>query len=78
MPSRLSLCSEDRRRQRTTAFVAGNGRAVSAKQGVPVVVRMPPDLHEAVKAKAASEERSMAQAIRWALRCYVQNDWAAR
>jgi len=37
----------------------------------PVMVRMPPDLHEAIKAKAASEERSMAQTIRYALRLYV-------
>lgn len=38
---------------------------------VPVVVRMPEELRDAVKAKAATEERSMAQAIRWALREYV-------
>lgn len=38
----------------------------------PVVIRMPAELHEAVKAKAASEERSMAQAIRYALRQYLE------
>ena len=37
----------------------------------PVVIRMPADLHQAIKAKAASEERSMAQAIRHALRIYT-------
>ncbi len=37
-----------------------------------VVIRMPADLHQAVKNKAASEERSMAQAIRYALKQYVQ------
>jgi predicted HicB family RNase H-like nuclease len=37
----------------------------------PVVVRMPTELRDAIKAKAASEERSMAQAIRHALRLYV-------
>ena len=37
----------------------------------PVVVRMPADLHAAVKARAAEDERSMAQAIRFALRQYV-------
>ncbi len=37
----------------------------------PVVVRMPADLHEAIKVKAAAEERSMAQAIRHALRLYT-------
>ena len=36
-----------------------------------VVVRMPADLHRAVKEKAAKEERSMAQAIRFALRQYA-------
>ena len=36
-----------------------------------VVIRMPADLHEAIKAKAADEERSMAQAIRHALRTYI-------
>jgi hypothetical protein len=40
----------------------------------PVVVRMPAKLREAVKAKAASEERSMAQAIRFALRQYVAQE----
>ena len=39
----------------------------------PVVIRMPTDLHQAVKQTAAAEERSMAQAIRYALRMYVQN-----
>lgn len=39
----------------------------------PVVIRMPSELHDAVKAKAAAEERSMAQAIRYALRTYVQD-----
>lgn len=38
---------------------------------VPVMIRMPPELHEAIKAKAAAEERSMAGAIRHALR-----EWA--
>ena len=37
----------------------------------PVVIRMPADLHEAVKNKAAAEERSMAQAIRHALKIYT-------
>jgi hypothetical protein len=38
----------------------------------PVMVRMPAELHEAVKAKAAKDERSVAQAIRFALRTYVE------
>lgn len=40
---------------------------------VPVVVRMPEDLRDALKAKAAKEERSMAQTIRYALRLYVED-----
>jgi hypothetical protein len=37
----------------------------------PVMIRMPADLHAAIKAKAETEERSMAGAIRHALREYV-------
>lgn len=37
-----------------------------------VVIRMPADLHAAIKAKAESDERTMAQAIRHALRLYVE------
>lgn len=40
----------------------------------PVVVRMPTDLVDAVRKKAAAEERSMAQMMRWALRHYVGAD----
>jgi hypothetical protein len=38
----------------------------------PVVIRMPAGLHEAVKKKAATEDRSMASAIRYALRTYAE------
>lgn len=38
----------------------------------PVVIRMPAGLHDAVKKKAATEERSMASAIRYALRTYAE------
>lgn len=37
----------------------------------PVVIRMPEELHKALKEKAAAEERSMAQTIRHALRLYA-------
>jgi predicted HicB family RNase H-like nuclease len=37
----------------------------------PVVIRIPADLHEAIKRKAASEDRSMAQTMRHALRVYA-------
>lgn len=33
---------------------------------------MPQELHDAIKQKAAAEERSMAQAIRFAIRRYVE------
>jgi hypothetical protein len=35
------------------------------------MIRMPADLHAAVKAKALEEERTMAQTIRYALKLYV-------
>lgn len=35
------------------------------------VVRMPVALHEAIKAKAVQEDRSMASVIRRALRAYI-------
>lgn len=37
-------------------------------------VRLPHDLHAAVKARAAEEDRTMAQTIRRALRLYLAND----
>lgn len=44
----------------------------SPQQPQAVVIRMPRELHEAIKAKAAREERSMAQAMRFALRQYAE------
>lgn len=35
-------------------------------------VRLPSDLHEAVKERSVQEERTMAQTIRVALRYYLQ------
>jgi hypothetical protein len=40
---------------------------------VPVVIRMPVSLHRALKEKAASDDRPMAQAIRFAVRKYVDD-----
>lgn len=37
----------------------------------PLLVRMPADLHEAVKVAAVNEDRSMAQVVRAALRDYT-------
>jgi hypothetical protein len=46
--------------------------AVAAKPtDQPVNVRLPRDLHEAVLARAAAEDRTMAQTIRVALRFYL-------
>ena len=36
-----------------------------------LLLRMPAELHDALKARAAQDERSMAQAIRFAVRQYV-------
>lgn len=44
----------------------------ASEQPQAVVIRMPRELHEAIKAKAAKEERSMAQAMRYALRQYAE------
>lgn len=39
----------------------------------PIYVRLPTELHEAVKTRSAEDERTMAQTIRVALRYYLQN-----
>ncbi len=39
-----------------------------------ILVRLPVDLHQALKTKAAKEERTMSQAIRYALRCWLEDD----
>lgn len=47
------------------------------KGNAQVLVRMPPDLHEAIKERAAAEERSMSQAIRHAVRTYLSTPASA-
>lgn len=42
-------------------------------KGRPMYVRLPTDLHDAVKQRAGQEDRTMAQTIRVALRFYLQN-----
>lgn len=37
-----------------------------------VLVRMPRDLHQQLKARAASDERTMAQTVRHAVRQYLE------
>lgn len=39
----------------------------------PTYVRLPKELHQAVKERSAAEERTMAQTIRLALRMYLQS-----
>ncbi len=58
--------------RRYRAPVATSKRAGKEGPLRPVVVRMPTELADAIKAKAASEERTMAQAIRYALRQYTE------
>ena len=62
---------------RPTAWRYRSAVATSTQAGKegplrPVVLRMPVELAEAIKTKAASEERTMAQVIRYALRQYTE------
>ncbi len=41
---------------------------------VAVVIRLPRDLREALKRRAAQEDRSVASALRMAARAYVQTE----
>ena len=41
---------------------------------VAIVVRLPQDLREALKARAAAEDRSVASVMRWAARQYVESE----
>lgn len=41
---------------------------------VAVVIRLPRDLREALKQRAASEDRSVASLLRRAARAYLQSD----
>ncbi|NPC42847.1 ribbon-helix-helix protein, CopG family [Nocardioides sp. zg-1230] len=41
---------------------------------VAIVVRLPQDLREALKARAAAEDRSMASVMRLAARQYVESE----
>lgn len=45
----------------------------NGKEERPMYVRLPADLHEAVRARAGEEDRTMAQTIRVALRYYLSN-----
>lgn len=39
----------------------------------PTLVRLPSDLHAAIKVRAAADDRTMAQTVRVALRYYLQH-----
>jgi predicted HicB family RNase H-like nuclease len=49
----------------------------SGETGAQLLVRMPPDLHQAIKDRAAQEDRTMAQTIRQAMRFYLRRAPAA-
>lgn len=53
---------------------AGGEVAVTTKDTQQVIVRMPADLHAALKERAAADERSMSQAIRHAIRRYLESE----
>jgi plasmid stability protein len=46
----------------------------TATNDVAVVIRLPRDLRDALKRRAASEDRSVASLLRMAVRAYVQTD----
>lgn len=43
-------------------------------QTTQVVVRMPADMHEAIKAAAKANDRTMAQEVRRAVRLYLEGE----
>lgn len=53
---------------------AGSTRRIAETRETfqPVLVRMPPELHQAIKQRAEDEERTMAQTIRRALKRYLE------
>jgi hypothetical protein len=55
----------------------GGGHVTAEDQVVSIVVRMPAELHAALKARAAYEGRSMAELMRDALRRYIASAEAA-
>lgn len=51
-------------------------RRPSGVGDVPIVIRISEDLHAAIKERALTEERSMAQVMRRALRMYLEQTWS--
>jgi hypothetical protein len=47
-------------------------RLVATRISKAVIIRIPAELHAAVKVQASAEDRSMAQAVHYALRRYVE------
>jgi predicted HicB family RNase H-like nuclease len=56
----------------TVTIMATTKKDLPTEEPRAVVIRMPRSLHDAIKAKAAKEERSVAQAMRFALRQYAE------
>lgn len=50
--------------------------ALSGSGAQQVMVRMDRDMHKQIKSRAAREDRTMAQAIRHAVRLYLEADSA--
>jgi predicted DNA-binding protein len=40
----------------------------------PLLVRMPPDMHQAVKQRADAEDRTMSAVVRRAIRTHLESD----
>ena len=66
-----------RKSQRTDEGVKDRYAKDIARGVVSILVRMPPELHQQIKAQAAREGRSMAETMRHALRLHVDAQKAA-
>ena len=56
-----------------TYDMAKTSKTPETRTEQPMYVRLPTELHEAVKTRSQADERTMAQTIRLALRYYLQN-----
>lgn len=51
-----------------------NARSATAHNDVAIVVRLPHDLRDALKERAATEDRSVASLLRMAARTYLESE----
>jgi len=58
----MSLCEQD------------ENEGLMSKDEVRMTIRVPRELHEAAKAKAAAEDVTISQLVRWYLRAWVQGE----